>query len=382
MKSTKDFYSINDLNSYTLDTIFRLCPDGIVCKDRELRYISVNKCYCNMFTNLRTTDLLGKYENIYIPQNSQNLIHSADNEIKNTLYPINYVINIDNDKILHITSTPIVKDDIFLGIISIVKDITQEENLKENFVNLHFQHINKEKQLEKQRETFVASVSHDLKNPTIAQIRSVELLLKGTFGELNNSQTEILEMILDSCRYMNGMISTLLTTYRNGNVILKYEEFSFYELTEECISEMVYIAKNKDVTIKLINLCKDDSIFADKIQIKRVIMNLLSNGIKYAFQNTDLNIKICNKDKNIGFEFENCSPYIPEKMRQKLFGRYISFADRYKELGVGLGLYTSQKIINAHRGKLYVHSFADDRNIFGFEIPAQQQSEQPVKILF
>ena len=65
----------------------------------------------------------------------------------------------------------------------IIKDITQEEAMKESFVNKHFEYINTEKNLQTQRETFVASIGHDLKNPTLAQIRSLELLLNGVFGK-------------------------------------------------------------------------------------------------------------------------------------------------------------------------------------------------------
>ena len=75
--------------------------------------------------------------------------------------------------------------------ISIIKDITQEEAIKEDFVNRHFEYINTERKLQAQREIFVASLGHDLKNPTLAQIRCLELLLSGDFGEISNEQKEL-----------------------------------------------------------------------------------------------------------------------------------------------------------------------------------------------
>ena len=97
---------------------------------------------------------------------------------------------------------------------------------------------------------------HDLKNPTIAQIRSLELLLKGNFGNLNNEQAEIVEMVLDSCRYMYGMLSTLLATYRNDNGEIKFNfaEFLFSELVNECVSEMLYVDPLL-ATIKKVKAC-------------------------------------------------------------------------------------------------------------------------------
>ena len=236
--------------------------------------------------------------------------------------------------------------------------------------------IDDEKHLQAQRETFVASLGHDLKNPTLAQIRAVELLLKGEFGSLTKEQEEILGMLLDSCKYMNAMLSSLLATYRNerGVVKLNYEEVSLTDLAEDCISEMIYIAKDKNVNISIEKRCDIPFVYGDKVQIKRVIMNLLSNGIKYAFKDTEIKIKIYNEINLTCFSLENRSPYIPAEKREAIFAQYVSFAEAHKELGIGLGLYTSKKIVNAHAGTIFVESFEDERTVFGFKIPNVKDS--------
>ena len=120
---------------------------------------------------------------------------------------------------------------------------------------------------------------------------------------------------------MNGMLSTLLETYRNydGQIKLKYGEFCFSELVKECVSEMVYIAKDKGVKIIIDGIEDDLYIEADRVQIKRVIMNLLSNGIKYAFKNTDLMLYSDQKDGYLHFRFENESPFIPEEKQKTIY---------------------------------------------------------------
>ncbi len=373
-----------ELNSLDLKTIFKFCPDGIVFKNSELCYTDANDSYTRTFASQDFKSFIGKRENPYISDNIMKLIHDADNEVMKSRSPINYVITLEDETLLNVTSFPVLYNNIFLGLISIIKDITQEEAIKEDFVNKHFEYINTERNLQKQRETFVASIGHDLKNPTIAQIRGLELFLKGDFGSLNEEQREILEMILDSCRYMNGMLSSLLATYRNqGGVIkLNFEEFSFTDLVNECVSEMVYVAKDKGVNIIINNKLRYNMVQADRVQIKRVIMNLLSNGIKYAFKNTDLIINTTSKNGNIGFEFENNSPYIPEEKQKSIFAQYVSYASIHKELGIGLGLYASQKIIDGHKGQIYVNSFEDDKNIFGFIIPIVQEKGYIKEICF
>ncbi len=231
--------------------------------------------------------------------------------------------------------------------------------------------IDNSKLIEAQRNTFVASLGHDLKNPTLAQIRALELLLRSHFGALTEEQREIIQMVLESCNYMNAMLGSLLATYRTerGVVRLNYEEFSFSDFVMECIGEMTYVARNKEIGISIEKRCLKDTVFADKVQIKRVIMNLLSNGIKYAYKNSILNVSIYNEKDLTCFQFENESPYIPPEKQEAIFAQYVSYAEAHKELGIGLGLYASQKIIEAHDGEIFVKSFKDNKNIFGFKIP-------------
>ena len=225
--------------------------------------------------------------------------------------------------------------------------------------------------LEVQKETFVASINHDLKNPTIAQIRALELFLKGNFGQITNTQREIIEMVLDSCKYMNAMLCSLLTTYRSdkGNIKLDNEKVSISELACECIGELIYLAKDKDINIKFYNQANKDYVYGDIIQLKRVIMNLLTNGIKYSYKNTEMRVSVFNDNNNTCFEFENKSPFLNPEKQEKLFARYVTFSQANKALGIGLGLYASKKIVEAHEGEIYVKSFVDNRNIFGFKIP-------------
>ena len=365
-----------ELDSLNFETLFKFCPDGIVCKDSNLCYLDANESYNTTFALTNFSTIVGKQNNPYIADNIMKHIRDVDNEVLKSRIPINYVININTDTLLNVTTFPILDNNIFLGLISIIKDITQEEALKENFVNRHYEYINSERNLQNQRETFVASLGHDLKNPTLAQIRGLELLLKGEFGAINQEQKEILDMILDSCRYMNSMLATLLSTYKNtdGVIELNYSDFYFSHLVQECVSEMIYIAKEKGINIIIENQLTENIIQADKIQIKRVIMNLLSNGIKYAYKNSILKIKIKSNSKKIEFEFENNSPYIPKEKQDAIFAQYVSYADTHKEIGIGLGLFASKKIIGPHGGKIYVKSYKNERNIFGFSIPIKQPS--------
>ena len=462
-----------------LALIFKECPDGIVYKDKNLNYISANEAFCDFFDIKSFKKLVGDSKSPFLSEENKKLIHDVNLEVLKERRAINYVINhtVDNnDKFLNITTNPIVYNKQLLGVITIVKDITHEECLKEKFVLKHYQlksllenipmliymqdlklnfiagtkpsrnfvsegfdefnniHLNLskyidennndnayvinnnkvlekvkefvdckgglhwykiykvpindfkeqvtgvitlaknvdvEKQLQVQREAFVATLGHDLKNPTIAQIRGIELLLKGGFGNLTEEQSELLEMVLDSCRYMNGMLASLLATYRDSDGIIKLnlETFSFTDLITECVSEMVYVAKDKGIEIIIDDNFPEKKITADRVQIKRVIMNLLSNGIKYAYKETPLKLSIYTDITNVYFSFKNSSPYINEEKQKTIFAQYVTYATANNVSGIGLGLYASKKIIDAHNGSIFVESSKDDTNIFGFSLP-------------
>jgi signal transduction histidine kinase len=130
---------------------------------------------------------------------------------------------------------------------------------------------------------------------------------------------------------------------------------------------MVYLAKDKDIKIILVNNAEKETVWGDSVQLRRVVMNLLSNSIKYAYPKTELKINIYNEGNYTCFKFENKSPYLPPEKQEKIFARYISFSKN--NTGIGLGLYASKKIIEAYDGIIFVESYLDERNIFGFKIP-------------
>lgn len=342
------------VNKYQLNALLENVPKLIYMKDSDGKYITGTK-YSREFFD----DGFDYFHKAYLDfQNLQNSNVIEDRFVLENNRQISYIREIkDKQGIPHwykIYKAPInTHNNNVIGILVMVDNIDDE------------------KLLQAQRETFVASLGHDLKNPTLAQIRAIELLLKGSFGNIPKEQQDILEMLLDSCKYMKAMLGSLLATYRNekGVVTLNYESVLLPELAKDCISEMLYLAKDKGVNIETDFLCANPFVFADKVQTKRVIMNLMSNGIKYAYKDSTIKVKIYNESDYTCFQFENRSPYIPPDKQEAIFAQYVTFAEAHKELGIGLGLYTSKKIVNAHGGVIYVKSFEENRNIFGFKIP-------------
>lgn len=230
--------------------------------------------------------------------------------------------------------------------------------------------IEQEKRISEQRETYIATLSHDLKTPTIAQVRALELMLSGQFGEFNQEQKEMLKLTLDSCNYMYDMVYTLLSTYKfeNGDISLNFSSFNLTKTIEESIQEVSNLAEENSITVEFSNN-SEYMVVADKIEMKRVVINLLSNAINYAFSNSRVVVSINKSGKNLELLVKNSSPYIEPSVMKGLFRKYVSHSDKFNKVGVGLGLYLSKKIVEAHGGKIIAKSFKNQSNIFGFSIP-------------
>ena len=280
-------------------------------------------------------------------------ILNEDNEIINECKCISREKQItlkNNDKRwFKITKCPIINHEKkVIGICSVARDIDAEKTAAE------------------QRETYVATLTHDLKTPTIAQIKALDLLLNDHMGPLNNEQKELLTLTKDSCNFMYEMLSTLLSTY-------KYENGDYALNCEKC--NIISLVKEKNVSIRINTEGTFFDTECDRMQIKRVVTNILGNAISYAYNNTEIVITIKQNENNISFEAKNESPYINPETIEGLFKKYVSHAAKYNKIGVGLGLYLSKQIIDAHNGEIYAQSFKENYNIFGFNIPLRSEAE-------
>lgn len=231
--------------------------------------------------------------------------------------------------------------------------------------------------ISEQKDTFVAALSHDIKSPIISQIASLNMLLRGDFGKLSAEQEGIIKSNVSSCNYILQMLFTLLATYQfeNGQTSLVMEEFDSVEMVEGCINELKSLAKENGQIIETTFETENNLIRADKIQIKRVMMNLITNAITYGFRNTEIKITVIFESGFFRFNIENKSPYIPDEKLSLLFKKFSSPYFRNPKSGTGLGLYLSRKIVEAHGGSIMAESFEDNRNLFSFIIPADNSEE-------
>lgn len=220
------------------------------------------------------------------------------------------------------------------------------------------------------KEEDLAKIIHDLKTPLNAQIGALESFLETTKSKISQEEKDLLELTLNSCNYMQNLIETLnlVNSLDYNPLSLNYKKFDIVKLIKNCIKEMNILLKYQELKV-IFNTEEETIVQADQLQIKRVIDNLLTNSLNYAYKNTEIKISISIDNNDLTFEIENHSPYISPRAIKEIFGKYKTQNSLYCRGGVGLGLYVSNEIIKAHDGKMHAKSSLDEINTFGFTIP-------------
>lgn len=234
-------------------------------------------------------------------------------------------------------------------------------------VNKHFS----KPETEKQKSAYLATLIHDLKSPTFAQIRTLKLLLSGAFGTLSKEQNEIIKETLNSENYLAEIVSNILTAYRceNNELQLYFCTFDFIEQVNRVCTDLKPLSNEKSQKINISTNCNLIHISADKLQLTRVINNLISNAIRYGFKNSTINITIKNDNKNLEFSVENKSIPIPSEKLSTIFKKYSNNGmGHYNSASTGLGLYLSKQIIEMHEGKIFAKSTENGMCTFGFTL--------------
>lgn len=210
-------------------------------------------------------------------------------------------------------------------------------------------------------DTYFACLVHDLKTPIYAQKQIIDLFLNNTFGEITAAQRDVLIEFQKSAEYLGNLISDILSSYlyENGQVRLNKEKFDFSEFTKEIIKEL-FICKNQiRLEISPLILC------ADKAQMKRAIINLVANAVKYSIKDSKILIKAKKINDEIHFKITNKSSYLLPKDMKSFFEKFKT----QEPYNSGLGLYIVKQIITAHKGSVFVRKERGNTCTFGFKIP-------------
>lgn len=229
--------------------------------------------------------------------------------------------------------------------------------------------VTERKQLEKQKEEFIAVASHELKTP-VTSIKLYAAILQDELLKNNDQKSARLaeKMNTQVDRFINLLKGLLdFTRISEGLLQLNETEFDINELIEDTIEELQPITAS-DTILK--DLMPASPIRGDKNRINQVLSNLLKNAIKYSPASDKVIVHSVNTGKTVIVSVEDFGPGISEEEQQKIFDRFFraSKTSLNHASGLGLGLYICSEIIKRHHGKIWVYCKKTKGCIFNFEL--------------
>ena len=189
-----------------------------------------------------------------------------------------------------------------------------------------------------------------------------------------DTKIQIIDTLIESSLHMNLMLNSIIQTYKvdNGIIELNKTLTNIKSLILKCIAEVDILAKSKNLKINC-NIPPLE-IQCDNTLIRRVIANIINNAIKHAFENSSITINVFKKFDKCYFEFSNIGKPIPENIRNHLFEKYVT---GNQLTGIGLGLYFSKKVINAHNGNIFLDC-QNNTVKFVFYLPISDKTESKI----
>lgn len=231
--------------------------------------------------------------------------------------------------------------------------------------------ITTEKEIETLKEDFVATLTHDLKVPIVAAANMIDLFLAKKFGKISEKQEFALNSMKSSNKELLDLVQILLETYKihEKGISLVKENINLNVFISEIVEDMQSIAHDAKINIKFFPAPNGAAVLADKMQLQRVIKNLISNAIDHSNTKKDIEIRLGEVQGFITISVIDFGQGISQKEIKMIFNKYYSAAKKLRKVGTGLGLYLSQQIAQSHGGEITVVSEENVRTEFCVKLP-------------
>lgn len=334
-----------------LEGIFSNCADGIILSDSLGNIERVNQAFEN---------LVGLSSEYILKQNLTQIIQSDKIDLAENLKTDDNDFFVRDCYIHNRLSEKDIPVDISFACIS------EEGTVKKLVGVVH--DITVQKETDKLRDDFIATLTHDLRTPLLANIETLKYFLDGTMGEITEKQELLLSTMKKSNVDLLGLVNALLEVYKYdaSKINLYKTDFDFRSLTDQVYQELKPLADAKNIDFSVVYEQEDITVKADRDAIRRVIYNLCGNAINYTNNDGKIVVVVKPQANDLIFSVQDNGNGIPQEDIPKLFNRFSQGTSKKRSTGTGLGLYLSRQIIEAHGGKIWLESKVNKGSEFSF----------------
>ena len=360
LQKTEDLVQSNT----KLNAIINFCADGIIIVSKDRKLIQVNPAFENM---------TGLSANLLENKNIEDLFETSCNELEKITKDKNILV-----RNLELKNT--IEDKSFPVEINFAPIFTENGDEK-NYVGV-VRNVSLQKEMERLRDDFIATLTHDLRTPLLAAIQTLQFFLDGTLGEIEDRQRTLLDTMKKSNEDMLGLVNALLEVYKyeSGKLNLCKTSFLLTQFVEDCIQQIQSLADKKKIQISTnLNEFEDAEIYADRNELRRVVLNLCGNALNHTPDNGAIEILAQVQGKDLQLSVKDSGTGMPKGDVTKLFKRFSQGSSQKRSAGTGLGLYLSRQIVEAHGGKIWAESELGKGSVFTFLLPDTLRVKERLK---
>lgn len=326
-----------------IETIINQMKDGIIGFDGKKKILFLN-AVAEKLLGVKEADVMGKYPaDVAVHNDLMRTLLQGEGKKELKIYADSKESYFNKDVLNVMNSEEVI------GQVIVLKNITPFHELNEAKTN------------------FIATVSHELKTPISSIKMSAQLLSDNRVGNLNQEQTELIKSISDDSERLLKITSELLnmSQVETGNIQLKLQPVSAADIVQKALEAVQFKAQQKQVTIKINAAENLPLVNADLEKTAWVLINFLTNAIKYSAEAGTLEIRTSRKNNAVEFMVKDSGKGIEEKYLPKIFDRYFKVPGSSKT-GTGLGLAISKEFIEAQGGTISVKSEIGTGSNFSF----------------
>lgn len=348
------------------EALFTSIGDGAISTDEFGRITRVNPT-AQALLGYNEKELLGAWfpkKIVAVDINDQpiNLIDRPITQTFLTGKPVSakiYYRRKDGQKIaVAINASPILLKGRPLGAVEVFRDITFEQ------------------EVDRMKSDFISLASHQLRTPLSAIKTYSHMLYDGYMGELTSSQKKSLSTIIGASNRMNELISTLLNVTRieSGSVEITSKSVRLDKLADEVVKELSLMAGNKSINLSSAKRGQDNALIkTDPLIAKEVMINLVSNAIKYTPEHGKVQLVVKPRKASVVIEVHDTGWGIPQHAQHQVFSKFFRAHNiiTKETTGTGLGLYLVKGLLETLGGKVWFVSDEDKGTSFFFRLPRQ-----------
>jgi PAS domain S-box-containing protein len=355
-----------------IENLVENAADIILSTDLEDQILTWNRG-AEVTLGYSKEEVIGKHLSILLPpQRVHELAEMrAKVEISGALRDIEVVSNRKDGTAIYLSLSvsPITGiDGKIVGFLRVAKDVTEKKRYERRL-----------KELDKMKSDFVSNVSHELRTPLTAIKGSVDNMLDGLTGDLNEKQSRYLVRIKSNTDRLARLINDLLDLSKiEAGIKLKSTNLGLVTIAREVAESLGPVAAEKFISFEIKCAENDLTVWADPDRISEVLTNLLGNAIKFTPTNGTVTLSLQrNGTQWVKVSVADTGPGIPSEEANRIFDKFyqVTQAEKQKAVGTGLGLSITKALVEMHGGKIWLESGGGRGSIFSFTLPAQQPAK-------